>query len=304
MSATAARPAGGGMQGAGARPRAARGVRRARDARRAAGELGLTALMVAVALIVLFPLLYALGTSLKTDAEINQYPPALWPHTLRFANYADALLAAPIGRFLLNSAVQSGVVTIGQLVTSALAAFAFSYIRFPGRQALFFLFLSTLMIPGEVTLIPNYLTIRGAGWLNTYQGLVAPYLATAFGTFLLRQFFLTVPKELWDAALIDGCSRRRFLFTILVPLARPALATLAIYAFLSTWNQYLWPLLVINSQEMRTVQIGLAYLQSQEAVSWSLVMAGIVLIVAPTVSLFLAGYRHVVRGLTAGAVKG
>ena len=275
-----------------------------RDLRRIAAERGLDLLMVALGLVVLFPLLYALGTSLKTAAEVNQYPPTFWPRIVDFRNYPDALRVAPIARFLLNSLIQSGVVTLGQMVTAALAAFAFSYLEFPGRQALFFLFLATLMIPAEVTLIPNYLTVRSLGWLNTYPALVAPFLATAFGTFLLRQFFLTIPRELWDAGLIDGCSRRRFLMTILVPLARPALATLAIYAFLSTWNQYLWPLLVINSQQMRTVQIGLAILQAQESVSWNLVMAGIILIVAPTVFLFLIGYRHVVRGLTAGAVKG
>ncbi len=275
-----------------------------RDLRRIAAERGLDLLMVVLGIVVLFPLLYALGTSLKNAAEVNQYPPTFWPRIFDFRNYPDALRVAPIGRFLLNSFIQSGVVTLGQMVTAALAAFAFSYLEFPGRQALFFLFLSTLMIPAEVTLIPNYLTVRSLGWLNTYPALVAPFLATAFGTFLLRQFFLTIPRELWDAGLIDGCSRRRFLVTILVPLARPALATLAIYAFLSTWNQYLWPLLVINSQQMRTVQIGLAILQAQESVSWNLVMAGIVLIVAPTVFLFLIGYRHVVRGLTAGAVKG
>jgi sn-glycerol 3-phosphate transport system permease protein len=272
--------------------------------RRRLAERGLDALMVLVALIVLFPLLYAVGTSVKTAGEVNQYPPSLIPRAFDLSNYPAALRVAPIARFLLNSLIQSGAVTLGQLVTSALAAFAFSYIEFRGRQLLFFLFLSTLMIPAEVTLIPNYLTMRSLGWLNTYPALVAPFLATAFGTFLLRQFFLTVPRELWDAALIDGCSRLRFLARILVPLARPALATLAIYAFLSTWNQYLWPLLVINSQQMRTVQVGLALLQSQEAVAWNLVMAGIVMIVAPTLFLFLAGYRHVVRGLTAGAVKG
>lgn len=268
------------------------------------GDRALDALMVVLALIVLFPLLYALGTSVKTAAEVNQYPPSLIPRVFDLSNYPAALRVAPIARFLLNSLIQSGAVTLGQLVTSALAAFAFSYIEFRGRQILFFLFLSTLMIPAEVTLIPNYLTMRSLGWLNTYPALVAPFLATAFGTFLLRQFFLAVPRELWDAALIDGCSRLRFLARILVPLARPALATLAIYAFLSTWNQYLWPLLVINSQQMRTVQVGLALLQSQEAVAWNLVMAGIVMIVAPTLFLFLVGYRHVVRGLTAGAVKG
>jgi sn-glycerol 3-phosphate transport system permease protein len=276
----------------------------ARAWRRRLADRGLDALMVVVALIVLFPLLYAVGTSVKTAGEVNQYPPSLVPRVFDLSNYPAALRVAPIARFLLNSLIQSGAVTLGQLVTSALAAFAFSYIDFRGRQIVFFLFLSTLMIPAEVTLIPNYLTMRSLGWLNSYPALVAPFLATAFGTFLLRQFFLTVPRELWDAALIDGCSRLRFLARILVPLARPALATLAIYAFLSTWNQYLWPLLVINSQQMRTVQVGLAILQSQEAVSWNLVMAGIVMIVAPTLFLFLVGYRHVVRGLTAGAVKG
>jgi len=277
---------------------------RARAVRRAAPRVGLGALMVAVALIVLFPLLFALSTSLKGGAEVNQYPPTLWPHSLDLGNYTAALQQAPLARFLLNSLIQSGAITLGQLLTASLAAFAFSFMEFPGRRWLFFLFLSTLMIPGEVTLIPNYLTVRSFGWLDTYPGLIAPYLATAFGTFLLRQFFLTIPRELADAARIDGASRRRFLWTIVVPLSRPALATLAIYAFLSSWNQYLWPLLVINSTEMRTVQIGLALLQSQEILSWSLVMAGVILIILPTVVLFVFGYRHVVRGLTAGAVKG
>ena len=260
--------------------------------------------MVAIAVVVLFPLLFAVSTSLKSAAELGRYPPSLWPQAPVLDNYRDALTKAPLGRFLLNSAIQSGAVTAGQLLTSALAAFAFVFIDFPGRRVLFFAFLATLMVPLEVTLIPNYLTVRAFGWLDTYPALVAPFLATAFGTFLLRQFFLTIPRELADAARMDGCSRRRFLWTIVLPLARPALATLGIYAFLSTWNQYLWPLLVINSTAMRTVQIGLSLLQSQEAVSWGLVMAGVVLMVLPTAAVFLLGYRHVVRGLTAGAVKG
>ncbi len=272
--------------------------------RRIAGHIALDAVMVAIAIIVLFPLLFALSTSLKTPVEVNRYPPSLWPRTFDLGNYAAALQQAPLPRFLLNSFIQSGAVTLGQVITAALAAFAFAFIEFRGRQALFFLFLSTLMIPAEVTIIPNYLTVKSFGWLNTYPALIAPFLATAFGTFLLRQFFLTIPRELQDAAEMDGCPRRRFLWTIVLPLARPVLATLAIYAFLATWNQYLWPLLVINSTEMRTVQIGLALLQSQESVSWGLVMAGVVIIVLPTVLLFLIGYRHVVRGLTAGAVKG
>jgi sn-glycerol 3-phosphate transport system permease protein len=272
--------------------------------RRPGRDAAIHPLMIAVAVVVLFPILFAVSTSLKTAAEVNGYPPTLWPHVLDAGNYRAALAEAPLPRFLLNSLIQAGAITLGQLVTATLAAFAFAFVAFPGRQALFFLFLSTLMIPGEVTLIPNYLTVRSLGWLDTYAGLVTPYLATAFGTFLLRQFFLTIPRELEDAARIDGATRRRFLWTIVVPLARPALATLAIYAFLSAWNQYLWPLLVVNSTEMRTVQIGLALLQSQEIVSWGLVMAGVILIILPTVAVFVLGYRHVVRGLTAGAVKG
>ena len=275
-----------------------------RSPRRVIGRVGTDALMVAVAVVVLFPLLFAILTSLKGSAEVDQYPPTLWPHTLTLSNYVAALEQFPLARFLLNSFVQSGTITLAQLATATLAAFAFSFIEFPGRQTLFFVFLATLMIPGEVTLIPNYLTIRSLGWINTYAALVSPYLATAFGTFLLRQFFLTIPRELQDAARIDGASRRRFLWAIVLPLSRPALATLGIYAFLSSWNQYLWPLLVINSTDMRTAQIGLAILQSQEVVAWSLVMAGVVLIVLPTVLVFMLGYRHVVRGLTAGAVKG
>jgi len=275
-----------------------------RSPRRILGRVATDALMVAVAVVFLFPLLFAVLTSLKGSAEVDQYPPTLWPHTLTLSNYVAALQQAPLARFLLNSLVQSGTITVAQLVTATLAAFAFSFMEFPYRQTLFFTFLATLMIPGEVTLIPNYLTIRALGWLDTYAALVSPFLATAFGTFLLRQFFLTIPRELQDAARIDGASRRRFLWAIVIPLSRPALATLTIYAFLSSWNQYLWPLLVINSTDMRTAQVGLAILQSSEVVAWNLVMAGVVLIILPTVLVFMLGYRHVVRGLTAGAVKG
>jgi len=190
--------------------------------RRIAGRVALDLLMVAIAVVVLFPLLFAFSTSLKPEAEVNQYPPALWPHAPSLGNYVAALAQAPLARFLLNSFIQSGAVTLGQLATASLAAFAFSFMEFPGRKWVFFLFLSTLMVPAEVTLIPNYLTVKSFGWLNTYPALVVPFLATAFGTFLLRQFFLTIPRELRDAAVIDGCSRRRFLVTIVLPLARPA----------------------------------------------------------------------------------
>lgn len=261
-------------------------------------------LLGVVALIVLFPLWSALTISMLSEAEVALYPPRLWPSGLNLENFQRALEQAPLGRYLLNSVIQSTIVMVGQLITASLAAYAFAFIDFKGRNFVFLLFLSTMMIPWEATIIPNYLTIKSIGWTDTFQGLSAPFLATAFGTFLLRQFFMTLPKELHDAAIIDGSSNLRFLLTIVLPLARPALGTLAIYSFLQTYNQYLWPLLVTNDQSMRTVQIGIALLQDQERFMFNIVMAGVVIILVPTFVLFVFGNRQLIRGLTAGAVKG
>lgn len=161
-----------------------------------------------------------------------------------------------------------------------------------------------MMIPGESTIIPNYLTMRSLGWIDTFRGLTVPFMATAFGTFLLRQYFLTLPKELFDAARIDGCGRFRFLWSIVLPMARPALGTLGVYAFITTWNQYLWPLLMTNSTSMRTVQIGIGMLQFQDATTWNVVMAGVVIILLPSLLTIVLGQKQLVKGLTTGAVKG
>lgn len=261
-------------------------------------------LLVVVALFVLFPLWSAFTISQLTDAQVATYPPLLRPTQLTLENFKRALEQAPLARYLFNSVVQSTIVMLGQLITASLAAYAFAFINFRGRNVLFLVFLSTMMIPWEATIIPNYLTIQSIGWTDTFQGLSAPFLATAFGTFLLRQFFMTLPKELHDAATIDGSSDFRFLITIVLPLARPALGTLAVYSFLQTYNQYLWPLLITNDQNMRTVQIGIALLQDQERFMFNIVMAGVVLILIPTFVLFIVGNRQLIRGLTAGAVKG
>lgn len=261
-------------------------------------------LLTLVALIVIFPLWSALTISLLNDVEVASYPPLLAPTSLHLTNYVRAMEQAPLLRYLFNSIVQSSIVMVGQLVTASLAAYAFAFIDFKGRNFMFLVFLSTLMIPWEATIIPNYLTVRSLGWTDTYLGLTVPFLATAFGTFLLRQFFLTIPRELQDAATIDGCGSLRFLITIVLPLARPALGTLAVYSFLQTYNQYLWPLLITNDQQMRTVQIGIALLQDEERFMFNTVMAGVVLVLLPTFALFIAGNRQLIRGLTAGAVKG
>lgn len=261
-------------------------------------------LLIGVAVLVLFPLWSAFTISMLNDAEVASYPPRLAPSSLHLTNFVRAMEQAPLLRYLFNSIAQSSIVMVGQLVTASLAAFAFAFIDFKGRNVVFLIFLSTMMIPWEATIIPNYLTIQSVGWTDTFQGLSVPFLATAFGTFLLRQFFLTIPRELRDAATIDGCGSLRFLVTIVLPLARPALGTLAVYSFLQTYNQYLWPLLVTNNQNMRTVQIGIALLQDEERFMFNIVMAGVVLILLPTFTLFIVGNRQLIRGLTAGAVKG
>jgi sn-glycerol 3-phosphate transport system permease protein len=255
-------------------------------------------------IIVIFPLWYAVTTSLVSDGQVAMYPPLLAPTEVHLENFQRAMDMAPLGRFLLNSFVQSGIVMIAQLTLASLAAYAFSFLAFRGKNFLFLVFLSTMMIPWEATIIPNYLTIRALHWNDTYMGLTAPFLATAFGTFLLRQFFLSIPKDLHDAAIIDGCSDLRFLLTVVIPLARPALGTLAVYSFLQAYNQYLWPLLVTSDKNMRTVQIGIAMLQDEERVAWNVVMAGVVIVMIPTFLLFIFGNRQLIRGLTAGAVKG
>lgn len=262
------------------------------------------AVLTASAVLVLFPVLYTLSSSLMTSAESASYPPKLLPKGLNWENYLLVLNTIPVGRFLTNSFVVAGAIMIGQLLTASLAAYAFSFLRFTGKSLLFGLFLSTMMIPWEVTVIPNYLTIKGWGWINSYQALIAPFLASAFGTFLLRQFFLQLPKELFEAARIDGCGHLRSFVQLVLPLSRPALGTLAVYSFLSHWNMYLWPLLVTNTPAMRTVQIGVGMLQFEENTAWNLVLAGIMTMLLPSLLLLVIGLKQLVRGMTAGAVKG
>jgi sn-glycerol 3-phosphate transport system permease protein len=261
-------------------------------------------LLSIVAIIILYPIWSAINLSMLNDSDLASYPPKMVPGYLNFENFRRALEQAPLARYLLNSVVQSTLVMVGQLITASLAAYAFAFIDFKYKNVLFLIFLSTMMIPWEATIIPNYLTIRKIGWTDTFQGLAVPFMATGFGTFLLRQFFRKIPIEIRDAAIMDGCGHIRFLLTIVLPLGRPALGTLAVYSFLQTYNQYFWPLLITNDQLMRTVQIGIALLQDEERMMFNIVMAGVVLILIPTFTLFIFSNRQLIRGLTAGAVKG
>lgn len=261
-------------------------------------------ILVFMSVFILFPFFYTFSTSLMSGQEMMTYPPHWLPEKPTFENYVNALKAAPLLRFVLNSLIVSSAVTIGQLITASLAAYAFVFLRFPGRNMLFLLYLSTMMIPWEVAVIPNYLTIMKLEWGDTYQGLIVPFLASAFGVFLLRQAFLQVSSEVIDAAKIDGASHLRTYAQIVLPMTRPALATLAIYTFLTTWNMYLWPLIITNDETMRTVQIGVGMLQFQEYTSWNMVLAGIVIVLLPSLLILIFGLRHLISGLSAGALKG
>lgn len=257
-----------------------------------------------LSVIMLFPLLYTFLQSFMTPEQSSQYPPTLIPKSLYFGNIEKVFDFIPVGTFIGNSFVIATTIMIGQVFIASMAAYAFVYIQFPGKKLWFSLFLSTMMIPWEVTVIPNYLTIKSWDWLDSYQGLTIPFLASAFGVFLLRQFFMQLPRELFEAARIDGAGHIRHYFTIVLPLSRPAIASLAVYVFLNSWNMYLWPLLTTNSEGMRTVQIGISMLQFEEMVSWNNVLTGVMIVLLPSLLLLVLGLKQLVRGITAGAVKG
>ena len=260
-------------------------------------------LLSIAALALLFPLFFALSLALQGPT----LAPNLLPDfsSLDWDAFPRAFRQAPnLGRWILNSFVVAAAVTVGQLITSALAAYALANLRFKGKNLFFMLFLGTLMIPFEATLIPNYLTIVDLNWKDSYLGLVTPFLASGFGIFLLRQYFLTIPRELYEAAILDGCGHFRYLWSILLPLSRPALGTLAVYAFLNTYNQYYWPLLVTDSPEWRTTQVGITAFKSSEITLYNMQMAGTLIVMIPTLLLLVIGQKQLVRGLTSGAVKG
>jgi multiple sugar transport system permease protein len=207
-------------------------------------------------------------------------------------------------RFYLNTAIMTAGITVGQLFLLSLAAYAFARLRFPGREALFLLILGTFAIPFQVTLLPSYLIIKRLDWLDTYQALIVPRLVSAFGIFLLRQYYLSIPTELDDAAMIDGCTRLGVWRRIIVPLSGPALATLGIFAFLFAWNDFMWPLVVTNDPNMRTVQLGLAMFRGRYGTQWTILMAGTVTATIPAIIVFLAGQRWFIASIAQSGLKG
>lgn len=258
----------------------------------------------AIAVVIVFPLLYCLSGSFMTEGEIFSSVPRLLPSSLSGGNYAAALRMAPLFRFIFNSAVVAVACTFAQLLTGSLAGYAFALLKFKGQKTLFLLFLATMMIPGYAIIISNYLTIANFKLNDTYAALILPYMTSAFCVFNMRQAFLSLPSELNESAKIDGCNSLQFYYRIGLPLTVPFLGSLGIYTFLSVWNQYMWPLLVTNTTGMRTVQIGLGMLRFADSNAFGPIMAGSIIVMIPSVAVFLLGQKSLIKGLTTGAVKG
>jgi multiple sugar transport system permease protein len=267
--------------------------------------------LVPLTLVLVAPLLWMLVSSLQTTSEANRFPPVLIPRHWRFANYADAWHTAPFGTFFLNSALVTLVVVVSNLVVCSLAGYAFARVKFLGRKALFLTLMATLMVPFQVTMIPVFLIVKWLGdhvspflGINHLGALMLPNLATAFGIFFLRQFFQTIPVELEDAARVDGTSRIGVLFKIVLPLSMPAMSTLAALTILTSWNDFLWPLIVITSQDQMTVPLGLSYFQGAHSTNWPLLMAGNVMSLLPMLVVFVAAQRYFVQSVAGTGLKG
>ncbi len=268
-------------------------------------RLGLAYLALVIGSIAMIaPFVWMISTSVKTIPEIFAYPIIWIPQQIRWENYRDVLELLPFGRYLFNTAFVSVSVTILELLTCSLAAYAFARLRFPGRDKLFLLYLATLMIPGQVTLIPNFLLMRWFDWIDSYWALIIPQAFSAFGTFLLRQFFLSIPRELEEAARADGASYFRVYWQIILPLSGPALATLAVFSFMAQWNAFLWPLIVTNSDEMRTLTVGLRFFVDSARLQYHLLMAAAVTACLPTLLLYLVGQRWVQPGVALSGFGG
>jgi len=273
-----------------------------------ARKIGIYLILVLGAVTMVAPLMWMLSISLKEPSAVFSYQKVWWhdwvPVTFVWQNYVKAWHAVPFAQFYLNSIIVVVLTTAGQVATSAMAAYAFARLRFPGRDRIFFFYLGTMMIPGAVTMIPVFILLRWLGWIDTFKAMILPGIFTAYGTFMLRQFFLTLPKDLEDAAMIDGCSYFGIFWRILLPLSKPALATLTIFTFMGSWMNFMWPLIVMNSESKFPLPVGLAYFQTLHRTDWTLLMAGSMMMILPIVIVFIFGQRYFVEGIKLTGIKG
>lgn len=255
--------------------------------------------------IFITPFLWMLQASVKNTAQIFAFPPKLLPNPVIWRNYIRAWTAVPLARYYLNSIIVAGSVAFAQVVTSAMAAYVFARLSFPFKNVIFVFFLAIMMIPTQVTVIPLFIIVKTLGLIDTYGALILPFLAYPFGTFLLRQFFLTIPREIEDAARADGCPRLRILVQIIAPLSRSALVTLGMLAFMFIWNSFFWPLLVTNTEKHYTIQVGLAMLRTQliMEVDWGLLMAATVISILPVLIFYVFAQKQIIKGITLTGLK-
>ena len=275
-----------------------------RSVRRIGPRALLYVLLVIGGLAMLFPFAWMVSTSLKPDVAVFQTPPQLIPKPFQPSNYSTVVDIFPVWRFLINSVLVAVVSTTLQVGTSAMAAYAFARIKFRGSGALFMVYLTTLMVPFQVTIVPLFVEMKYLHFVNSYPGLIVPSIASAYGTFLLRQAFLSLPAELEEAAFVDGASHWTVFTRIALPLVRPSLATFAVLSFIASWNSFLWPLVIISSQNLMTLPVGLSNLQGEHLTAWNLVMAGATISVLPILLVYLVAQKQIVRGFVLSGVKG
>ncbi|RIE06680.1 carbohydrate ABC transporter permease [Candidatus Cryosericum terrychapinii] len=262
--------------------------------------LGIAVLFI----LVVFPFYWMIVTSLQPQDAVFSVPPQLWPKHMTFQNYIDAWNSAPWLRYFGNTLFVAVAATLISLATSSLAAFAFACIDFRGKEVLFNLVLSVMMIPAATTLIPNFLIIRTLGWYDKFYALIIPFAASVFGIFLLRQYFMSMPKELWEAAQIDGASRLRYFRSIALPLAKPAIVTIAINSFLGSWTSFLWPTVMTQSQNKQLIEVALNAFLGEKGQQWSQLAAASVFTTIPIVILFFFVQRQFIEGIGGGGIKG
>lgn len=264
------------------------------------------ALLLGVSLLILYPALWMVSTALKTDAQVFAYPPVWIPKPAAWHNFAQAWGSAPFTRYTFNTLAYSVVVTTATVLANSMVAYGFARLRFPGRDALFVVMLSSMMIPGMVTMVPQYILFSKLGWVGTYAPLVVPsFFANAFFTFMLRQYFLTIPNELSEAARVDGAGEPWIWWRVVMPLATPALATVALFTFDGAWNDYVGPLLYLKDESLYTLQVGLKFFQNGTTTPWQLLMAAAVLVMLPVILIFFVFQKYFVEGASlSGSVKG
>lgn len=256
-------------------------------------------------LVVGYPLLWGIVTAFKPVGEIVRFPPVFLPSSITFDSFRRAFNFQPLMLFIRNSVVQSGVITVGQLITATFAAYAFARLEFRGRQFLFYATLASMMIPIQVIMVPLYGFVTSLGWSDTFVGLTVPFLAHGFSVFLMRQAFLSIPRDIEEAAVIDGCGRLRTLMYVLLPSAKTSLGAAAIFTAVYHWNTYIWPLLITSAAGRRTVQPGLAmFIEIEAGTDMGRLMAAAIIVAIPTVVAFLLGQRSFVRGVTMSGIKG